>query len=202
MDLSLIDDMEDGDGAIIPLDDAENPRRGAWFVGNDDLGTQKPAKNETFFMTSIEPPRGGSLSAAHSEADDKFTSWGALFGFRLNSNQTETNPGVYDASEFRGITFFARADSGSSTKVLVDVVDVQTWNKGGICSTQCDDHFNKIVTLTPCWTQYKIAFSELKQSGWGQAFAAVDLTKVWGIQFRFGARSGFNIWIDDVAFYR
>ncbi|WP_437939406.1 hypothetical protein [Sorangium sp. So ce341] len=201
MDLSLIDDMEDGDGTIISLNDAENPRRGAWFVGNDDLGTQEPGKNETFFMTAIEPPRGSSLSAAYSEADDKFTDWGALFGFRLNSNETETNPGVYDASEFRGITFFARADSGSSTKVLVDVVDVQTWNKGGIC-TQCDDHFTKIVTLTPCWTQYKVAFSELKQSGWGQAFEAVDLTKVWGIQFRFGARSPFKLWIDDVAFYR
>ncbi|XXX78786.1 hypothetical protein WMF30_08415 [Sorangium sp. So ce134] len=204
LDLSLLDDMEDGDGAIISLNDAENPRRGAWFVGNDGLGTQKPAKNETFFMTPIEPPRGNSLSAVYSEADDKFTDWGALFGFRLNNNKTETNPGVYDASEFRGITFFARADSGPSTKVLVDVVDVQTWSGGGICvnNGQCDDHFTKIVTLTPCWTQYKVAFAELKQSGWGQAFEAVDLTKLWGIQFRFGARTRFNIWIDDVAFYR
>ncbi|WP_437572027.1 hypothetical protein [Sorangium sp. So ce542] len=133
-------------------------------------------------MAAIEPPRGSSLSAAYSEADDKFTDWGALFGFRLNSNEMETNPGVYDTPEFRGITFFARADSGASTEVLVDVVDAQTWNKGGVC-TRCDDHFTKIVTLTPCWTQYKVAFSELKQSGWGQAFAAVDLTKVWSIQF-------------------
>ncbi|WP_437598605.1 fibronectin type III domain-containing protein [Sorangium sp. So ce590] len=42
LDLSLLDDMEDGDGTIIPLEDAENPRRGLWCSGNDDMGTQCP----------------------------------------------------------------------------------------------------------------------------------------------------------------
>ncbi|CAN95105.1 putative membrane protein [Sorangium cellulosum So ce56] len=204
LELSLIDDMEDDDHFIIEVEDETNPRRGLWFVANDGKGTQTPGVGEQFVMGLLEPPRGDSTLAAHVVADDLFESWGALFGFQLNS-PSSSQLGLYNVSEFSGVTFFAYADEGSYNKVLVDVVDAQTWQDGGICTSAdggCSDHFTKTVTLTKCWTQIKVPFASLKQSGWGQAFDAPDLTQVWAVQFRFAASRQFSVWIDDVAFYK
>ncbi|WP_437766455.1 carbohydrate binding domain-containing protein [Sorangium sp. So ce281] len=204
LELSLIDDMEDDDHFIIEVKDETNPRRGLWFVANDGKGTQTPGVGEQFVMSLLESPRGDSTLAAHVVADDLFESWGALFGFQLNS-PSSSQLGLYDASEFSGVTFFAYADGGSYNKVLVDIVDAQTWQDGEICTDAdggCSDHFTKTISLTNCWTQIKVPFASLKQSGWGQAFEAVDMTKIWAIQFRFAASRQFSVWIDDVAFYK
>ncbi|WP_437585557.1 hypothetical protein [Sorangium sp. So ce1000] len=204
VEMSMLDDMEDDDDSIIPVEDPTNPRVGVWYVGNDGKGTQSPGVGEPFFMSELKQPLGNSTLAVYAEADDKFESWGALFGFQLNS-PSASKQGVYNASEFTGLTFFAYAEEGSSNKVLVDVVDIQTWQDGGVCTDAgggCSDHFTKSITLTPCWKQYKVPFSALRQSNWGQAFEAIDLTQVWAIQFRFGAGRQFNVWIDDVAFYK
>ncbi|WP_437979770.1 hypothetical protein [Sorangium sp. So ce117] len=204
LELSMIDDMEDDNDTIIKVVDETNPRQGAWYVGNDGEGTQTPDVGEPFTMSILEPPRGDSTLAVHVEGDDLFSKWGALFGFQLNS-ASASNQGLYDASGYSGITFFAYADGPASTKVTVDVADVQTWSKGGICTTEgggCDDHFTRVVTLKNCWTQFKVPFSALAQSSWGQQFEAIDLTKIWAIQFRFSASRAFSVWIDDVAFYK
>ena len=204
LELSLIDDMEDDNDTIIKVPDETNPRQGAWYVANDGKGTQTPGVGEPFLMSLLEVPRGDSTLAVHVVADDLFEDWGSLFGFQVNS-ASQSKQGLYDASAFSGITFFAYADKGSSTKVTVDLVDVQTWREGGVCSDDgggCDSHFTKIVTLTNCWTQFKVPFSQLAQASWGQQFDAIDLTKIWAVQFRFGASRQFSLWIDDVAFYK
>ncbi|WP_437669148.1 hypothetical protein [Sorangium sp. So ce131] len=197
----LIDDMEDGDINIIPIEDDVNPRRGYWYAANDMNGEQLPRADD-FYTSEIELPRGDSTLAVNSEADVGFSLWGALFGFRLNAVEAGTE-GVYDASRFRGIAFWAYAESGSYTRMIVDVADVQTWKDGGICGTNgvCDDHFRTIVVLTPCWKYYEIPFANLKQTGWGEKFDAVDVTQLWAIQFRFNSKQNFNVWVDDVAFY-
>ncbi|WP_437520684.1 carbohydrate binding domain-containing protein [Sorangium sp. So ce726] len=200
LELSVIDDMEDDNDTIIEVADETNPRQGAWYVANDGEGTQTPGVGEPFLMSLLEPARGDSTMAVHAVADDMFSGWGALFGFQVNS-ASPSEQGLYNASEFSGITFFGYADAGSTTKVLVDVVDVQTWRDGGICE-KCDDHFTKTITLTNCWTQIKVPFSTLKQSNWGQQFEAIDLTQIWAVQFRFNASRQFSVWIDDVAFYK
>ncbi|WP_437321665.1 hypothetical protein [Sorangium sp. So ce385] len=197
----LIDDMEDGDNNIIPLEDEANPRRGYWFAANDMNGEQHPAPGN-FYMSELELPRGDSTSAVNTEADDGFTTWGALVGLLLNTDEAGTE-GVYDASGFRGVAFWAYAESGSYARMIVDVADVQTWRAGGICGTKglCDDHFRTIVALTPCWKYYEVPFADLEQTGWGEKFDAVDVTQLWAIQFRFNVGQKFNIWVDDVAFY-
>ncbi|AGP34002.1 hypothetical protein BE04_46170 [Sorangium cellulosum] len=197
----LIDDMEDGNNTIIPLEDEANPRRGYWFAANDMNGLQLPAAGD-FYMSRLELPRGDSAWAVNSEADNGFTQWGALIGFLLNADEGGTER-VYDASGFRGIAFWAYAESGSYARMIVDVADVQTWRNGGICGTdgKCDDHFRTIVNLTPCWKYYEVPFADLKQTGWGEQFDAVDVTQLWAIQFRFNSGQKFNIWVDDVAFY-
>ncbi|MGK3960923.1 hypothetical protein WMF01_10145 [Sorangium sp. So ce1667] len=202
-DLLLIDDMEDQNETIIARSDEENPRQGYWFVANDGQGEQSPAVGEEFYMSLLDPPRGSSHWAAHSRADDKFLDWGAGFGFRLNATRTPRTSGMYDASEFRGFTFFARAGSESTMTMSVGVVDVQTWREGGICDgDECDDHFSKYVALTPDWVRHEIEFSELEQDGWGRQFDAIDLTRLWGIGFTFKEGEPFDVWIDDVSFFR
>ncbi|WP_437961232.1 hypothetical protein WME76_17420 [Sorangium sp. So ce119] len=198
----LIDDMEDGDNTIIPVEDEVNPRRGYWYVANDANGLQNPAAGD-FYMSELELPRGDSTWAVNVDADEGFTSWGALFGVRLNTDEAGTE-GLYDASGFRGISFWAYAESGSYARMIVDAADVQTWEDGGICGTKgtCDDHFRMIVALTPCWKYYEVPFADLKQTGWGEKFEAVDVTQLWAIQFRFNAKQQFNVWVDDVAFYK
>ncbi|WP_437817026.1 hypothetical protein [Sorangium sp. So ce1078] len=193
--------MEDVNGRIITREDPVNPRRGFWFVANDGKGQQIPERG--FYMSDLGLPRGGSQWAANSEADSGFTSWGAIFGFTLDDTGNATS-GFYDASEFRGFGFWAHGKSSSNDEVLVDVIDVQTWQQGGICGTEgrCNDHYHAVVTLTPCWKYYEIPFSELSQAGWGQQFDAVDVTQVSGIQFRFVAGVSFNVWIDDISFLR
>ncbi|KYF77722.1 hypothetical protein BE11_21700 [Sorangium cellulosum] len=197
----MIDDMEDADKKIIPIEDEVNPRKGYWYTGNDMYGKQHPAPGD-FYMSEPELPRGDSTWAVNVDADDGFLSWGALFGFRLNGVEPATE-GVYDASGFRGISFWAYAESGSYKRMIVDVADMQTWVDGGICGTNglCEDHFRTVVALTPCWKYYEIPFADLTQTGWGELFEAVDTTKLWAIQFRFDAKQQFNVWVDDVAFY-
>ncbi|WP_437564164.1 hypothetical protein [Sorangium sp. So ce542] len=197
----LIDDMEDGDNNIIPIEDEANPRRGYWFAANDTNGEQHPAPGN-FYMSELELPRGDSTSAVNTEADNGFTQWGALVGLLLNTDEAGTES-VYDASGFRGIAFWAYAESDSYARMIVDVADVQTWRAGGICGINglCDDHFRMIVALTPCWKYYEVPFADLKQTGWGEKFDAVDVTQLWAIQFRFSSGQRFNIWVDDVAFY-
>ncbi|WP_438030700.1 hypothetical protein [Sorangium sp. So ce233] len=197
----LIDDMEDGDNNIIPLEDEANPRRGFWFAANDMNGEQFPEAGN-FSMSQLVLPRGDSTSAVNTWADDGFTTWGALVGFLLNADEAG-NESLYDASGFRGIAFWAYAERGSYARMIVDIADVQTWRAGGICGTNglCDDHFRKIVALTPCWKYYEVPFADLKQTGWGEKFEAVDVTRLWAIQFRYSAGQKFNVWVDDVAFY-
>ncbi|WP_437661188.1 hypothetical protein [Sorangium sp. So ce1182] len=203
-DLLLIDDMEDQNDTIITRSDEENPRQGYWVAANDGYGTQWPPAGPGFYMSPIDPPRGSSHWAAHSRGDDQFIDWGASFAFRLNASRSQTTSGLYDASEFRGITFFARAESGSTMTMSVDVVDKQTWKDGEIChgDRECGDNFRKLVALTPDWVRHEIDFSELVQEGWGLHFDAVDRTQLWGIGFRFGDGEPFDVWIDDVSFLK
>ncbi|MGK3960158.1 hypothetical protein WMF38_44805 [Sorangium sp. So ce118] len=199
LDLSMIDDMEDGDLEIPPGDGAA-PRAGGWFKDNDLSAdaTQEPA-NEADLMTTLDPPRGDSRVAVHTSADDRFTVWGAGVAVFLNSGE------YYDASGYRGITFWARAEERSATRLKVMFVDRQTRHTGGICDAEeagCGDHFHKHVVLANDWKRFKIPVECLGQEGFGARYDAPALDQLWGFYFSVGPGQAFDIWVDDVAFYR
>lgn len=200
LDLSMIDDMEDGNLQILPGDDMNPPRSGDWFMDNDGSpeGIHEP-DIEADLMTSLDPPRGDSRMALHTRANDRFTAYGASVAVFLNDDD------FYDASGYRGITFWARAEEGSSRRLKVMFIDRQTRPTGGICDEaagECYDHFHRPVTLTSDWKHFKIPAECLKQGGYGKQFDAPLLDQLWGLYFSFEANQAFDIWIDDVAFYR
>ncbi|WP_438023374.1 hypothetical protein [Sorangium sp. So ce233] len=199
LDLSMIDDMEDGDLAILPGEE-ENPRAGFWFMDHDPSpeGIQEP-DNEADLMSTVDPPRGDSLVAVHTGANDGFREYGASVAVFLNSDD------FYDASDYRGITFWARAEEGSARRMKVMFVDRQTRPTGGICDVEADgcyDHFHEQVALADDWKHFKVPAECLRQGGFGDQFDAPAMDQLWGFYFSFDAGQAFDVWIDDVAFYR
>lgn len=201
LDLSMIDDMEDGD-IDIPEGDGKTPRSGAWFMfGDDTEGAILTPEDKAGLVQELPSPRpegdGESTMAVHTSGEG-FADWGAGIGVNL------LGEGYYDASEYRGLTFWGRAEEGTDGEVLVAFVDQQTHDAGGICDPEvdCHDYFSLRVTLTPSWTQFKVPIECLRQGGWGREFEAVAIDRLWAIQFRFTKEQVFDVWIDDVAFYR
>ncbi|WP_155799085.1 hypothetical protein [Sorangium cellulosum] len=199
LDGSMIDDMEDGDLSILP-GEKENPRAGIWFMDNDPSpeGIREP-DNEADLMSTVDPPRGDSHVAVHTGANDGFREYGASVAFFLY------NDGFGDASEYRGITFWARAEESSARRMKVMFIDRQTRDTGGICDVEADgcyDHFHRHVLLADDWKHFKIPVECLKQGGFGDQFEAPAMDQLWGFYFSFDAGQAFDIWIDDVAFYR
>ncbi|KYF49964.1 hypothetical protein BE04_00980 [Sorangium cellulosum] len=199
LDLSLIDDMEDQDLSI-PTGDGASPRAGLWFKDNDlsPEGIHEP-ENELDLMSTVDPPRGDSLVAVHTSANDGFRDWGAGVAFFLD------NDDFYDASKYRGITFWARAGESSTKRMKVMFVDRQTRHTGGICDLEADgcyDHFHQYVVLADDWKRFKLPAACLKQAGFGDQFDAPAMDQLWGFYFFFDPGQAFDVWIDDVAFYR
>ncbi|WP_434041815.1 MULTISPECIES: CIA30 family protein [Sorangium] len=198
--LEMIDDMEDNDNAI----NAAGGRVGYWYTFNDGTegATQQPPPDpegtgETpFTMTELAPARGQSTYAARSWGSG-FTTWGAGFGFDLNS--PEGAKAAYDASAYTGITLWAKG----TTSATVMISDPGTDPEGGVCTDECDK-WQKSLPLTAEWQQFTIPFADLKQGGWGTpaGTTAIDASKLYSIQFQVGIDDAeFDVYIDDLAFY-
>ncbi|WP_437642591.1 CIA30 family protein [Sorangium sp. So ce854] len=197
--LEMIDDMEDNDNAI----NAAGGRVGYWYTFNDGTegATQEPPPDpegtgETpFTMTALEPARGQSMYAARSWGSG-FETWGAGFGFDLNSPEGAKAP--YDASAYTGITLWAKG----TTSATVMISDPGTDPEGGVCTDECDK-WQKSLALTEEWQQFTIPFADLKQGGWGTPAGTdqIDATKLYSIQFQVGTDPEFDVYIDDLAFY-
>ncbi|MDC0677680.1 carbohydrate binding domain-containing protein [Sorangium atrum] len=200
--IEMIDDMEDNDNAIL----AKGGRVGYWYTFNDgsEGATQTPPPDpegtgeEPFTMTALEPARSQSTYAARSWGEG-FETWGAGFGFDLNS--PEGAKAAYDASAYTGITFWAKLGPGSGTSVTVLISDPGTDPTGGSCS-ECDA-WQKSLAVTEEWQQFTIPFADLKQGGWGDPAGTdqIDATKLYAIQFQIGIAPKFDLYIDDLGFY-
>lgn len=198
LELSMIDDLEDGNVAILDGDGAVR-RQGAWYIYNDGsaAGAQDPP-DRAGLVVALEPMRGDSTKAVHTSGNDLFNEWGAGVGFPLST-------GDYDISAYRGITFWARSDRESPTDMFVTFVDRQTLPGSKLCGEEgqvpCYDHFHAIVTATSGWTHFKVPVVCLRQSGWGRV-GALAQDGIRAIQFSFGPGQAFDLWLDDVAFYK
>ncbi|CAN95656.1 Hypothetical protein predicted by Glimmer/Critica [Sorangium cellulosum So ce56] len=201
--IEMIDDMEDNDNAIL----AKGGRVGYWYTFNDGSAGAKQTPppdpdgtgEEPFTMTALAPARGQSTYAARSWGEG-FETWGAGFGFELNSPEGAKT--AYDASAYTGITFWAKIGAGSATSASVMISDPGTDPAGGSCSDECDK-WQKSLTLTEEWQQFTIPFAELKQGGWGDPAGTdqIDATKLYAIQFQVGIAPKFDLYIDDLGFY-
>jgi hypothetical protein len=203
--IDMIDDMEDGDGSIL----AAPGRNGAWYSyndlneGKDTTGHQTPAAMTPGFpMADLTPARDQSTKAAETSGG-AFTGWGAGIGFDLNNDGTTKS--AYDASQYTGITFYARSATGPG-QLRVNVQDAQTAPEGGICDKTatkgCNDHRGSSISLTTDWKQFTLPFASMKTLNFGQQFPTFMLDKLYAIQFQVGTNVNFDFFIDDIGFYK
>jgi hypothetical protein len=130
-----------------------------------------------------------------------FTIWGALFSVGLGA--------PYNASAYKGVSFWAKVGPSSSTGVRLTFPDKDTDPAGGICSTApgappngCFDHWGMPLSplLSQSWTKVTVRFTSLSQGGWGNLVSQFDPSTVYGIQWEILAGATFDIWVDDLAF--
>jgi hypothetical protein len=201
-DGNMIDDLEDGDDAIITT--AE--RSGDWYTFNDATsGEQNPDPDGEFVPESGGPD--GSSYAVHTTGSG-WTEWGAGIGLDLNGADPAdpgASKGVFDATGFEGIAFWAKGNV--SLWVMLTVFDVLAEDEGGGCvpgtgdGEACDNGHGSSVTLTDEWAQYAVTFDSIAQEeGWGQEidFSAADIVS---ILFQTGPNDTFDYWIDEIGFY-
>ena len=130
--------------------------------------------------------------------------------------------GPVDLGAYAGVTFWAMAGDAGTRTLRVQLNDVHTDPRGGICNAadaadevDCYNAFGVEVRLTSTPTQYRIAFSDLRQGRWGyQVPSGVpDWQRVYSMAFQVSpcaapnmmcaggsSQLSFDVWIDDLYF--
>ena len=194
VDPGLIDDLEDGDAAIEPLE----ARIGYWYTNHDASdGTQMPTPE---FVPTVGGVDGSAYCAGTS--GNGFTDWGAKLGVTLHQDQVGSVPRPYDVSDRTGIAFRARGNVGIDV-VVATPATLEIAN-GGECvpgpSVACNDFHGQPVALAAEWREYQLPLASMRQEGWGLA-APFDPTRALAIEFEIDAGLTFDICVDDLRFY-
>jgi hypothetical protein len=166
----------------------------------------------------LEAPRCGSRNALHLQAplvSGPFTDWGIQFDRDMTGNP-------FDASAYEGVAFWLRVGPDSRGTFRFNVADKYTWEKyrdpatnASIClgstsidqylpgsSTEGCDQAGSFFLAGPEWRFYTLPFSEMRQAGWGKKEPYFDIWNIMAMGFLTGAGAWWDIWIDDVAWYR
>lgn len=137
------------------------------------------------------PPEVGACSIADAPARPEAGCWG------------------FDASAWDGIVLWARVGPGSQATVKVRAADKDTDDKGCVCNpytSQNDssdgcDKWGAFITLDQTFRAYRIPFTELQQGGWGRSSPGLDTANLFSIAVEYG-RGAWDLWLDDIGFYR
>jgi len=175
-------------------------RGGYWYTFLDKEGStvtpQAGALGGTFEMA----PGGANGTKYAARMQGKVASAEIVYaGMGLNFLDPK---GQYDASAFKGISFWAKKGPGSTAKVRLKVPDKTTEPDGKIC-TECFNDFGADLTLTDEWQQFTLPFSAMRQlKGWGSPRgSAIDPTTIYGIQFQVNDKGAdYDIWVDEIEF--
>jgi endoglucanase len=195
----IIDDGEDNNNKVA----AVSGRGGYWYVFGDKLGsTLTPAKGGTFTMSpggandsKFAAEVKGKIGAADQPPEYLFAGMGFSF---LDPKAP------YDASKYKGITFWAKkTGAGTTGKVRLKVPDINTDPAGKVCTDACFNDFGADIELTEAWTKYSFAWNDLLQeSGWGSPSPpAITPAKLFGLQWQVKAPGAdYDFSVDDIGF--
>jgi hypothetical protein len=206
--LDFIDDMEDGNPNILSRDG----RTSQWYTYNDGtVGTQQPPPMAAPPMESIPGTRCTFSTEAMRVTGSGFTNWGSGFGFDF---KTAFGPNgyagsTYDGTAYRGITFWARVGDPSVTTIWFGVGDQWSIPSGGHCDetlttgpTACYDVFGTSIELTTEWKRYALEWGQLGQRSFGMPRSELDVANLFNAHFDVAPSPVFDVWIDDIAFYK
>jgi hypothetical protein len=184
----FIDNFEDNDFLLPAL----GGRAGTWYKYGDSTGT---ATEETSLIN-----RGASKHGILTTGTG-FTGWGSGLGVDLdNEGGRQEDKVPYNASEYTGVTFWARADAPLSVAFVLPDGDTDA---AGMNCEICDHHWFKSVEVGLEWERHTVLFSELSlEPGGDPAPEAFDPKTLVAIQFRMLSGLTYKLWIDDVAFVK
>jgi hypothetical protein len=188
----MIDDFEDLNDETLAVDN----RAGGWFAYDDQTGESPVAL--TWETVEGAPSEGAGALHVTGSGYDVFSGIGV--GLRWTESGSENC--TYDASYYDGITFWARGDV--SVRVTGQNPSVRPVAAGGTCPDDgiCYDSHGLSVPLDDEWTEYQVAFSALTQVGWGDDVGDFLPDALFVIEFQFPSGISYDVWIDDLAFYR
>ncbi|MEI9937630.1 MAG: hypothetical protein WDO69_10465 [Pseudomonadota bacterium] len=178
----LIDDFEDGDDAIRPLEG----RVGFWRWAREiDAPRSAPAL--------IPVPRPEATRAnrlAQHVKGGQLVDWGATVEF-------DFRPACYDASNYAGVSFQARGPGriyiAPRERSVIPVAE------GGSCETDCYNPHVAKIELESTWRTYQVRWSELRQRGIGKP--ALDARHLHSLAFLIRPEdTPYDVWLDDVRF--
>jgi len=200
----LIDDMEDGDPALVSV----SGRNGEWWLATDHTsGTAEPVKDNAPSPERIIGGRCSSKQAIHVSGQG-FTTWGAVLTLGLKYG-SQAEP--VDVSEYTGIEFWARLGGDlSQSSVRVQLQDAATRPEGGVCdpvdgsAEACyNGHGTVLEPLDGDWRLYQLPFAKMaQQPDWGHRTPTLDTTTLYSIEWQLPMNAVFDLWVDDVWFYR
>jgi endoglucanase len=194
----VIEDAEDGDDQVRRV----AGRGGYLYTYADELGTRVSPGGDA--PPVADGGAGGSAAALRLRATLAAAGAGEAFaGLGLSFREPK---GPYDASRYRGLSFWAKRAPGSAARLRLKVPDAATDPDGGQCK-ECYNDFGVEVQLEETWTRYVVDFADLKQEGgWGEPRpASLDTARLYGIQWQVSgagaqAAADVDVWIDDVEF--
>jgi len=177
-----IDDFEDGDDAIRPLEG----RAGFWRWAReiDAPGTAPalipiPRPDATRANRLALHVKGGQLS-----------DWGATVEF-------DFRPACYDASKYVGVSFQARGPGrvyfAARERSVIPVAE------GGSCEVDCHNPHVTKVELESGFRTYQVRWSELRQRGKGKP--ALDEHRLHSLAILIRPEdTPYDVWLDDLRF--
>jgi hypothetical protein len=178
----LIDDFEDGDDAVRPLEG----RTGFWRWPREiDAPGTAPA---LIPVPRPDATRGNRL-AQHVKGG-QLLDWGATIEF-------DFRPTCYDASKYVGVSFQARGPGriyfAARERSVIPIAE------GGSCQADCHNPHVAKIELESGFRTYQVRFAELRQRGLGKP--PLDTHRLHSLAFLIRPEdTPYDVWLDDVRF--
>jgi hypothetical protein len=178
----LIDDFEDGDDAVAPLE----YRAGFWRWAREiDAPGTAPA-----LLPAPRPEATATNRLAIHVKGGALRDWGAVV-------EISFRPPCYDASRYAGIAFEARGPG--RIYVAPRAVNVIPLAEGGTCELDCHNPHVKKIDLTEGWQRYEVRWAETWQRGVGKP--ALDPSRLNSLAFLVRPEdTPYDVWLDEVRF--
>jgi hypothetical protein len=193
-----------------------------WWVSSDGTGqmertpSEHEREEERWLYSGREPPAseiaGGRCGVSRYALNIKATGM-EIFGGAFGKNFF---PETFDASDWDGVAFWGRRGEDSGSTLFFAISEKHTDQNDGsrlfedrepFCEEnpvdplmKCD-RFGVGVGLEKEWQFFKVPFSRMRQRGFGIQAPEMDLSALIGVNISFEI-GDWDIWMDDVAFYR